>query len=437
MRIAILGAGGAGLASAFVLQHDHEVTVYEREPEIGGHARSVPVPVGDRVVYAETGFKFFFDPIYPSLLGLLRLIGVRPVKHLASSSITRGADAPMVLPPRSARGVLRLASSPSTVRELYWLRRMLQSAETLVSAEDWRLTLREHLDEIEMPRAVQENLVLPMLAAHWGAPARQMPCFPAYSVLKVLRREDLDRPHLYEIEEGVSTYIRAVARRLTRAKLWTDRGVVSVRRVGAEWHVADARGESHAYDHVVLAGSSRDALELVGGLAEAAPLAEVLGRFKHFDTTIAVHRDPSFMPPRRENWALINVFLERGDTWQTEWSGWRTSDNVFRTWLPRDGRMPSDPLLVRKYHHLVVTPENRHLQARLATLQGWNGLSCVGMYTTDVDNHESALRSALALGRRLAPGSPDLAAWEREIARSPRIAASRAASRPVPSRVAV
>ncbi len=47
--------------------------------------------------------------------------------------------------------------------------------------------------------------------------------------------------------------------------------------------------------------------------------------------------------------------------------------------------------------------------ATIAALQGAAGVWAVGMYVTDVDNHESALASALPVARALAPRSPALA----------------------------
>ena len=53
-------------------------------------------------------------------------------------------------------------------------------------------------------------------------------------------------------------------------------------------------------------------------------------------------------------------------------------------------------------------PETIELQRRIAGLQGRAGLWLVGMYAVDVDNHESALLSAVPLARALAPDSPNL-----------------------------
>jgi hypothetical protein len=56
-----------------------------------------------------------------------------------------------------------------------------------------------------------------------------------------------------------------------------------------------------------------------------------------------------------------------------------------------------------------MTPENGALQRRIAALQGAAGLWVTGMYAVDVDNHESALLSALVPARALAPRAQNLA----------------------------
>ena len=63
-RIAVLGGGGGGLSAAQELaERGFEVTVYERRPDFGGKARSIPVPnsatSGHKPLPGEHGFRFF------------------------------------------------------------------------------------------------------------------------------------------------------------------------------------------------------------------------------------------------------------------------------------------------------------------------------------------------------------------------------------------
>ncbi len=48
MRIGIVGAGVSGMTSAWLLQHDHHVTLIDKAPRLGGHVETMPVVVEGR-----------------------------------------------------------------------------------------------------------------------------------------------------------------------------------------------------------------------------------------------------------------------------------------------------------------------------------------------------------------------------------------------------
>ena len=75
-RIASVGTGISGLGSAFLLNPDHDVTVYEKDARIGGHSRTVTVDYDGRAIPVDTGFIVFNRPNYPNLSGLFAHLGV-------------------------------------------------------------------------------------------------------------------------------------------------------------------------------------------------------------------------------------------------------------------------------------------------------------------------------------------------------------------------
>jgi len=76
LRIGVVGGGIAGMTAAWLLQHDHRVTLFDRAPQLGGHVETVPIEHAGRTVHAELGPRFFFDRAYPFVLALLRLLGI-------------------------------------------------------------------------------------------------------------------------------------------------------------------------------------------------------------------------------------------------------------------------------------------------------------------------------------------------------------------------
>lgn len=415
MRIAIIGGGVSGMTTAWFLEDGHEVTLFDRESHLGGHVLTCPVPMGNRLVYAETGPRFFFDAGHPHFLALLRLLDVRATWCEARLAFfNRARSDTLVMPPRSLGQILSLVRSPMVLRHALSLHRLAKAIQPVSLGCDWSPTLEEYLRRNGYPASFGPELVYPFLSACWGAPLTDIEQFPAYTLLKGMPRSPGQRPGTYEIEGGMSEYMRSFGRELTRVDLRLGVGVRRIRH-GDGFRVEDEHGGEHRFDQVVVATSSRDAGMLLSGLQPADELAATIRRFRHFDVEVVVHGDPSFMPPRREDWSHVNLFDEGDHTWMTDWSGWRDDLPVFRTWMPPRRELPTPLYQCRRFHHLIMTPENVLLQRRIAALQGRSGVWIVGMYAVDIDNHESALLSAVPVAQALAPESPNLRRLLREV----------------------
>jgi hypothetical protein len=404
-RVAIVGGGIAGLASAWLLQHDHEVRLYEREQELGGHARTVPVPCDGITVPVETGFKYFMDGSHEVLLGLMRLLGLRPEKRKGSLTIAdRVHDRTMVLPPRSPRHLWRLATGGQLGLAL-GLRRFLASADRVVAGRDWSATLGDHAAALGLGEPFVRELLLPLCASSWGASLELMAAFPAYDVLKNLWKGPTG---FYELPGGVSSYIAALAARLQSVTVRLGRPVQRV-CPGPDGAVTIEHGDAReSFDHVVVATPAWTAARLLAGLPEAAPLVAALREFRSFDTRVFIHEDASFMPASRSDWSVINHVFERDHRVMTEWSGHHLARPVFRSWVPAGAPEPARVHARKDFQHLVVSRQHAVLQRRLEEGQGLARVWLAGMYTTDVDDHESALVSAVRIARLLAPDSPSL-----------------------------
>ena len=394
-RIAIVGGGVSGMTAAWLLQDHHDVTLFERAPELGGHVETVPVLVDGKTVHAELGARFFFDSAYPYFLGLLRLLAVPTRWSDAGVSFTN-ADRTIVLPPRSPRHVASLLGS---LRHVLALRRLIKEQPVIARGRDFSITFRDHLARAGYPASFGPEFVFPFLAACWGAPLDVLPDFPVYSLLKGMPPGT--KPGFYEVEGGMSRYVRVFGEALTRVDVKLGAGVLRVE--------ADLSVEGQRFDHVIVATSSRDAANLLRDVPAAAELRAAVGTFRHFDTDIVIHGDASLMPRDRRDWSHTNLFFDGELAWMSDWQGLREDAPVFRTWLPRGRAVPSPLYGRRSYHHLIMSPDNAVLQKRIAALQGAAGLWVTGMYAADVDNHESALLSAIVPARALAPRSENLA----------------------------
>src|SRR5712672_3672068 len=106
MRIAIVGTGIAGMVAAHRLHREHEITVYEAGPYIGGHTNTIRVESEEGTDWIDTGFIVFNDRNYPNFEALLAELGVavQPSSPRSRTSLGRAS----CLRPRQGRGRTRV-----------------------------------------------------------------------------------------------------------------------------------------------------------------------------------------------------------------------------------------------------------------------------------------------------------------------------------------
>ena len=77
-RVAVVGSGISGLTAAYVISRTREVTLFERDGRLGGHADTAAVRTADgRELGLDTGFIVHNQRTYPTMLRLFRELEVR------------------------------------------------------------------------------------------------------------------------------------------------------------------------------------------------------------------------------------------------------------------------------------------------------------------------------------------------------------------------
>src|SRR5690606_21177711 len=91
-RIAVVGGGIAGLASAWLLAREHRVTLFEAASYVGGHSNTVDIEVDGLRHPVDTGFLVFNERTYPNLCALFSELRVPVAKSEMSFAVS--VDAP-------------------------------------------------------------------------------------------------------------------------------------------------------------------------------------------------------------------------------------------------------------------------------------------------------------------------------------------------------
>ena len=305
-KIAVIGAGISGLSAAHMLAEHHLVTLFEAEPRLGGHARTVIAGKrGDQPV--DMGFIVFNHVNYPRLTRMFDDLGVPVAKSDMSFgvSIDGGALEYALSNVDSLFAQRRHAMHPGFLRMVRDIFRFNARAEAAVTGPD--MTLGELLDDLRMGPWFREYYLLPFSGAIWSTPKRRILDFPAYAMINFFRNHNLlshtGQHQWYTVRGGSVQYVARLEAALRRrgVEIRTGCAIRSVRRDGIGVSVAPYGGLSEHFDEVVFATHSDVTL---GMLADAAPRERAaLSKIRYQPNEVVLHADPALMPKRRKVWS--------------------------------------------------------------------------------------------------------------------------------------
>ena len=302
VRVAVVGAGVAGLAAADALA-GIDVTLYDAAPRAGGHVYTVEAD-GHAI---DMGFIVHNRARYPHFTALLAELAI-PTRATAMSFSVSGigrawastsfstwfADRRGLADPRHWRFLAGLVAFLGRARA------DLRAAALDARAVAARTSLAEYLEARRVPRAVREQFALPLASALWSLAPERCGEFPARSYLAFLDQHGMLSPgkplEWRTIAGGSRRYVDAwLARLHARGRFALELGtpVAQIRRDDRGVHVATARGERR-YDRVVIATHADTALAL---LADASPAERAaLGAFRYSRNRAVLHTDRAFLP---------------------------------------------------------------------------------------------------------------------------------------------
>ena len=411
MRIAVIGSGISGLASAYLLSQKYETYLFEKDNRIGGHSHTVDVKTPEGVLPVDTGFIVYNTLNYPNLVGLFEHLGV----------VTKTTDMSFGISIGDGRceyeGSLRgLLAQPSNLLKLsYWsmlfdLVRFYKTAVRHVANGPEGESLGEFISRERYGKPFVNDHLLPMASAIWSCPAETMMAFPARSFIKFMDNHQLlnfiKRPQWRTVSGGSCEYVKKITAALGD-RVRTDVQINGLKRSGGGV-MLNIEGEGEVYfDKVVLAAHADQSLALIDDASDQEK--DIIGAFDFQPNHVVLHSDKALMPKRKAAWAswsyLKDDGAEQGNNLAVTY--WMNSLQSLPTKMPvlvtlNPNRTP-DPDLVQGeyfYDHPVFDDKAIVAQGKLPSIQGQNHLYFCGAWTR-YGFHEDGLMSAVAVAKTL------------------------------------
>ena len=415
-RIAVVGAGVAGLTAAYLLHREHDVTLFEKENRLGGHAHTHAVPTPDgRILGLDSGFIVHNNATYPQLLRLFAELGVATQDSTMSFGVScqecgleySGARGLALLAPR-----VRSGGRVAYARMVFDIARFHRHGQSFLRSNPApTVPMGEFLDDGKYSQYFRDHFILPLSAAVWSSSPRQMLAFPAQYLLRFFANHGLlgvrSTPQWKTVVGGSQSYVAKIGALLgPGVMVGAENLTLSRDRDGVTVLTAD--GDERRFDDVVIATHPDQALALLTDPTEDE--SRVLGQFQYSTNQTVLHTDESLLPETTRARSSWNYLLDRCATEQGEVRATYSLNRLqmlhepleYCVTLNQTDRIdPAKALAHMTYEHPIYTAETLSAQRALPALNGINHTVFAGAYQGwgfHEDGCASGVRAAAALG---------------------------------------
>ena len=418
-HVAVVGSGVAGLTAAWVISKSADVTLFEADERLGGHADTHNVQLDGLDFAVDTGFIVHNERTYPVLLRLFDELDVATRPSEMSLSIRDDASGVQWAGALGMRGLFpspRMLVTPAHLRMLLEIPRFHRRAKRLLGSTGRRSspssqTLDEFLVNGGFSEHFRRHFMEPLVAAVWSCDPAFALEYPAAYLFTFLEHHGMLRvfgsPPWRTLVGGSRTYVEQVAAAVTEVRHGTK--VTTVIEDEAGVAVTDGNGATTHFDAAVIATHPSQALDLLG--SPTAAQREVLPQLLYSPNEALLHTDASVLPTATKARAAWN-FLRRPQPRGSEpeagltvtydlgrLQGLDTPRPLLLTLGGSDLVDPEQVVERMEYDHPLYTPDSVAAQARLPEINTAR-VAFAGAYH-GWGFHEDGARSALAAAEHL------------------------------------
>ena len=402
MKIAVIGSGISGLASAFYLSKKYKVDLFEQNDHFGGHAFTYDIKNQNETVPVDLGFIVFNELTYPNLINLFKELSVPFEKSDMSFSVSIKNSKIEY----GGRGLNAIFANKLNIFNLSFLKMIKEiiifynTAPNLLKNNLEGLTLGSYLEKKKLSKYFIEFHIIPMVAAIWSMPFSNAKEMPLKLFLQFFVNHGLfkfkNRPQWYTVFNRSRTYVKKILPQISGEVFKNYRINKIIRN---DNNVRLKMGNEYLdYDHVILASHADQSLQLL-----ESPTTEekkILGRFKYISNLGVLHTEEELMPQKKIAWSSWNSISQEKQTCVTYWlnklQNLKCHTNYFLTLNPIC-KIPESKIIKKvNFSHPYFNSETLIYQKELNSLQGKKRTWYCGAYF-GYGFHEDGIKSAINL----------------------------------------
>ena len=412
-RIAIIGAGIAGITAAWLLGKVHDVTLIERNNYIGGHTNTIAVRQASGAdLPVDTGFIVCNQKTYPLFNRLLNEWGVALRDSDMSFGYCNETTGLAYVGPSMREFCQQYQNffKPAFLRMLLEQRRFNRRAVADLKRGVLDDTpLADYLKQVGATPYFLENFLLPLGAAVWSSPDNGMLQFPASTFVRFFHNHGMldpgNAPTWQTVVGGSNAYVKAFRARFA-GEVICDVPVRSIERRVDGVSLQFENGNTQSFDHVVMAAHADESLAMLTDATEQE--RHLLSAWTYHRNPTLLHTDASVMPADRRLWASWNYFRRSSQSadapvpityYMNRLQGLKTDGDYFVS-LNADHLIdPAKVIRSIQYTHPAYTSRSIAAQREIKALNGSNRTSFCGAYL-GYGFHEDGVASAAAVAER-------------------------------------
>ena len=406
MKIAIVGSGISGLTCAYLLNREHDITVFEKNDYVGGHTHTHEIEYDGEEFSVDSGFIVYNEWTYPNFIKLLDQLGVeRQLTRMGFS--VKSEKNNLEYAGHSLNGLFAQRSNffrPSFMRILFSMRRFNAEARDDLGTLDPQITLGQYLTSNNYPREFIQHYIIPIGAAIWSTVPKQMMDVPAVFFIRFFENHGLlqvvNRPNWWVISGGSKKYVEKMIYDF-KGKIRLSTPVKNVKRdIDSITVKFGSNGlEKENFDSIIFACHSNQSLAMLDSPSKQEE--EVLSAIKYQRNDALLHFDDSILPKRKNAWSSWNYLLDEDPnravalTYNMNILQSLKSDRTFCVSLNSGDLIDQSKVIKHlNYEHPLFTLSSINAQGRKHEISGKNNTYYCGAYWRN-GFHEDGVISAL------------------------------------------